>query len=356
MKEDNLSELEAIWDEARIKVESGHPDKAIEIYKYILIRYASDPIASEYANAYLGNLYLDLKKYDLAETHIKNALKYQPKKAKYHYLLGFVFSYQRQWVEAIAEFSKAVEREPQNAEFLRGLGWATIQNGDRGQGLILLHQAEKLAPGSFNILTDLAVAYMVEDIEKARRYAEQAISANSDSPLAINILHAINAADEAANRLYTRVRKNRESPSHFSDKAVEVYQFKVSLKDNPAIWRIIEIKGNQLLSSLHKGIQTAFGYQETRTYSFFFTRKKGDAQPEFASVVPGITGTSRLAKSIRIDTIPIYHDDGEKFRYLFDYENMLWHEVIMLHVDIKVTRAVYPRVVKKQGKYKGPLC
>jgi tetratricopeptide (TPR) repeat protein len=120
MNEENLSELESIWDEARIKVESGHRDKAIEIYKYILIRYASDPIASEYANAYLGDLYLDLKKYDLAETHIKKAIGYQPERATYYYLLGFVFSYQRQWGKAISEFSIAVENEPHNAEFLRG--------------------------------------------------------------------------------------------------------------------------------------------------------------------------------------------------------------------------------------------
>jgi len=54
----NLSELESICDEARSQIESGYQDKAIEIYKYILFRYAGDPVASEYANIYLGELYV----------------------------------------------------------------------------------------------------------------------------------------------------------------------------------------------------------------------------------------------------------------------------------------------------------
>jgi hypothetical protein len=58
---ENSSELDAIWDEAKTQIDSGHLDKAIEIYKYILLRYAVDPLALEYANAYLGEIYVGLK-------------------------------------------------------------------------------------------------------------------------------------------------------------------------------------------------------------------------------------------------------------------------------------------------------
>ncbi|GAI08540.1 unnamed protein product, partial [marine sediment metagenome] len=37
-------------------------DKAIEIYKYVLIRYSDNDIAVEYANAYLGDIYLTLRR------------------------------------------------------------------------------------------------------------------------------------------------------------------------------------------------------------------------------------------------------------------------------------------------------
>src|SRR5690606_3893047 len=134
-------EVETIWDEAREKIKSGQVDKAIEIYKYILLRYAGDPAASEHANIYLGELYLDLKQFDLSEKYIKAAISYQPEKATYHYLMGFVFSYQNQWDRAIAEFNTALASEPQDAECLRGLGRVVFQQGDRSKGLELLHQA-----------------------------------------------------------------------------------------------------------------------------------------------------------------------------------------------------------------------
>ena len=54
-----MSELDTIWDEARNQIQSGHQDKAVEIYKYILVRYADDPVANEYANAYLGEISTD---------------------------------------------------------------------------------------------------------------------------------------------------------------------------------------------------------------------------------------------------------------------------------------------------------
>jgi hypothetical protein len=59
--EENVMELITIWDEARQFIESGRTDKAIEIYKYILVRYADEPVAAELANAYLGDIFLTLR-------------------------------------------------------------------------------------------------------------------------------------------------------------------------------------------------------------------------------------------------------------------------------------------------------
>ena len=351
MDKDSFSELETIWDEARVQIESGNRDKAIEIYKYILLRYADDPIASEYANIYLGQLYVDLKQFDIAEKHVKAAISYQPGKAAYHYLMGFLFSYRQQWDQAISEFTAAVASEPQNAECIRGLGWAIYQNDDKSKGLELLHKANKLAPGNVNILTDLAVAYLGLDFKESRKYAEQAVAAGPDSALAQRVLEKMQGAEDEVNRIVKNVRRGWERNSRISYNTLEIHQFKVSLKDDPSIWRIIEIKGNQLLSSLHKGIMMAFDRKEERAYSFFFTFKCANEQSEFASSVPGTSGTARPVRSIRIDSIPLYHDEGEKFLYLFDYENKCWHEVETIQVIDKASRAKFPRVIKKQGKY-----
>ncbi len=90
MAKEGVPELQSIWDEARQYIESGNHDKAIEIYKYVLVRYGDDAIAIEYANAYLADLYLTLQKPDLAESHIQKAIKLKPENPVYkgHEWLG----------------------------------------------------------------------------------------------------------------------------------------------------------------------------------------------------------------------------------------------------------------------------
>jgi tetratricopeptide (TPR) repeat protein len=108
MDMDNLPELNTIWDEARNHIIAGNHNKAIDIYNYILIRYGDDAVAVEYAHAYLGDIYLTSQQIDLAEEHIRKAIKHNPEKPDYHYILGFVYTYKRLWEKAIAEFGIAI--------------------------------------------------------------------------------------------------------------------------------------------------------------------------------------------------------------------------------------------------------
>lgn len=189
MDSDTAPELHTIWSEARERVEHGDYDKAIEIYKYVLIRYADNDVALEYANAYLGDIHLTLRRLDLAENHIKKAINCKPENPSYHYLLGFTYSIQRRWEMAINEFELAVDKEPHNSEYLRGLGWAIHCAGDKARGLAYLHRAIELAPTSVNILMDLAAAYLSDlQFNKARDYAEKAMVIDPDSNLAREVL------------------------------------------------------------------------------------------------------------------------------------------------------------------------
>lgn len=192
MDEENVPELSAIWNEAKEHIESGNYDKAVEIYKYLLVRYADEPVAVEYANAYLGDLFLTLKKLDLAEKHIKKAISFKPQTPGYRYILGFVYSHRRQWDKAIQEFEIAVKQEPNNGEYLRGLGWATYSSGDVARGLSLLKEANRLAPDNANISTDLAVAYLSSvNMDKARECAERAVQLDPTNPVAQDVLRNV---------------------------------------------------------------------------------------------------------------------------------------------------------------------
>jgi tetratricopeptide (TPR) repeat protein len=189
MDRDIGPELHTIWSEAKEHIEQGEYDKAIEIYKYVLIRYGDNDIAVEYANAYLGDIYLTLRRLNLAENHIKKAIDCSPDNPSYHYLLGFTYSIQKQWGKAIGEFEVALDKEPGNSEYLRGLGWAIHSAGDKAKGLAYLHRAVDLAPTSVNILTDLAVAYLSDlQFHKAREYAETAMRIDPNSNVTREVL------------------------------------------------------------------------------------------------------------------------------------------------------------------------
>jgi len=348
MTNEDIPEIQSIWDDARGFIEHGDHDKAIEIYQYILIRYSDDSVAVEYANAYLGDIFLTLHKLDPAEDYIKKAISFSPENPGYHYILGFIYSNKRQWDKAIAEFEIAVTKEPDNDEYLRGLAWAVYSSGDVAKGLASLEKASCLAPTNVNILTDLAVAYLASvNIDKATGYAERAARLDPINSVAQDVLKGVLNFGKGFRQRGERTGKAPTRPSAYYDTHF-IHRFKVSLRDRPDIWRIIDIKGNQMLSSLHKAIFKAFDHFEEHQYSFFLSNKPFDRESEYTSPGIGADGTGKLATRIRIDSVELY--GGPKFLYLFDYGDEWWHNVELISVTERVTRANYPRVVKKQGK------
>jgi tetratricopeptide (TPR) repeat protein len=348
MGKDNVPELQSIWGEAKGYIERGDFDKAIEIYKYIMVRYGDDAVAAEHAHAYLGDIFLTLQQFDMAEDHIKKAIGYRPEKPGYHYILGFVYSHKRRWDKAISEFEIAVTEEPNNGEYLRGLGWAIHQCGDVAKGLAFLEKASRLEPTNANILTDLAIVHLSSlNIDKATECAKRAVRLAPTNPAAQDVLKNVLSFGKGFSQLGERASRAETRPSAYADTHF-IHRFKVSLKDRPEIWCIIDIKGNQMLSSLHKAIFKAFDRFEEHQYSFFLSNKPYDRESEYGSPCLDSDGTGKLATRIRIDSIALY--GGPRFLYLFDYGDEWWHEVELMSVTERVSRASYPRVVKKQGK------
>ncbi len=192
MSNEDVPELLSIWDEARSHIEKGDYNKAIETYKYVLVIYSDNDVAVEFASAYLGDLYLTMRRFNLVEKHLKKAVRLAPEKAHYHYLLGFTSSVGEHWARAVKEFEKALELDPYNGEYERGLGWAVFNGGDRGNGLSHLYRAIELSPANTNALTDLATAMMMlGNMDKAKEYGERAVQADSGNVLAHRLLERV---------------------------------------------------------------------------------------------------------------------------------------------------------------------
>ena len=342
------AELEALRSEAISYCEEGKFDKAIEVHKGIIARYKDHAQACEHAYASLGDIYLTLRKLALAEDYLRKAIGYSPLDPQYHYLLGFTYSVNRRWDRAIVEFEFSVKQDPDEPEYLRGLGWAMWNAGNQTEGLNYLHRALVLAPDNVNVLTDLAAVHLSQhDFNRALEYAGQAIRIAPDSALAQEVLDSTRHFQEAFESL-ARTSRKVGAKQAANPNTLRIYQFKVSLKETPRIWRIIEIKGTQMLSSLHKAIFNAFDRFDEHLYSFFMSNIPYDRDSEYMLPDPHDYRWETDATRIRINTLRL--EPGQKFLYLFDYGDNWWHEVEVIKVRKEVPEGQYPRVVKKRGK------
>lgn len=197
MEKGGTSELSSIWDEARSHIERGEYDKAIETYKYILIRYEDDPVAVEYANAYLGDVLLTIQRLKPAQEHLKRAIASDPDKPHYHYLLGVTYSVAEQWKKAVKELRKAICWDLDNGEYERGLGWAIFNSGDKIEGISHMYKALELSPSNVHLMTDLGTAMLVlGNLEKAREYGEKALELDPTYASAHSLLEMVSRIEK----------------------------------------------------------------------------------------------------------------------------------------------------------------
>jgi len=126
----------------------------------------------------------------------------------------------------------------------------------------------------------------------------------------------------------------------------EIYSFKVSLRESPDIWRIIEIRGDQTLHQLHKVIFKAFERYDEHLYAFFLSNKPWDASSEYS--LPSPESKARSAKRASIDSLAL--KPKRKFLYLFDFGDEWWHSVQLLGIRQEEPKGKYPRVIESQGE------
>ena len=98
-------------------------------------------------------------------------------------------------------FKVAIQLDPRNGEYERGLGWDIFNGGDKAVGLAHLYRAKELSPTDANLLTDLATAMLVMgNIDKAREYGEDAVRNDPEHSLAHKLLENIDRIDRLSRK------------------------------------------------------------------------------------------------------------------------------------------------------------
>ncbi len=126
---------------------------------------------------------------------------------------------------------------------------------------------------------------------------------------------------------------------------MKIYTFKVALKDDPFIWRLIEMKGNQTLDKLHEVIFDAFDRFDSHLYSFYLGKNIRDSSQEYTLVDEREWSKAKSAASARLDKLMLRQ--GQKFSYLFDFGDEWWHTIKVVSIKEGDFKGRYPRIIEK---------
>jgi superkiller protein 3 len=116
---------------------------------------ASDPLV----HYNLGNAYMQNGKYDQAIFEFNRALQLQPNHGRAYNNLGRIFIIQGRLTEAIAAFQQAVAVNPGNAKAYNNLGSAYLMQGDVENAIGAIQRSLAINPSNADAHSNLAVAY-----------------------------------------------------------------------------------------------------------------------------------------------------------------------------------------------------
>jgi tetratricopeptide (TPR) repeat protein len=171
-------------------LERGQYQLALRQLERLLPLTQGDPTLQEQVYLGMADALLNLRDLPPAIRQAQAAINLNPASERGHYLLGFTYSVQNNWTQAIPPLRRALELNPANAEYYRSLGWALFNEGQaKAEGLALLEQALQMAPTEVSILTDLAVLHAQEQrFDQALIYARRAVELAPNYPLARQVL------------------------------------------------------------------------------------------------------------------------------------------------------------------------
>ncbi|HQZ87538.1 MAG TPA: tetratricopeptide repeat protein [Gammaproteobacteria bacterium] len=165
--------------------ESKTPDEAMQLANDILIKLPLDEDVL-YSRAVTA---IKLKKWEMAETDLKQILKQNPNNANALNALGYALSFNNhRHGEALEFINQALSLSPNNPLFMDTLGWAYYQSGNYHQSVHYLKIALDLSENP-KIAAHLGEALWINNQkDEAKTILKKALETNKDDEELLNTL------------------------------------------------------------------------------------------------------------------------------------------------------------------------
>ena len=127
-----------------------------------------------------------------------------------------------------------------------------------------------------------------------------------------------------------------------------VYRFQVSFKDQPDIFRLIDIVGLQHFEIFHKTILKSVKFDEGELAAFYLNYATPNQIEIGLSDIQG-DGEAMLMKDVKIQDI-VNNKENPGFTYVYDFMNMWEFDIELKEIFPSSTPNVkYPDIVKSSG-------
>ena len=157
-----MNKIGELFTKAARETKAGRFDKAISVYEKIIKLSEQRDEATHLSYWGIGEIYLNTKRYQLAEENLKKAVELGPDEDYYNYLLGCTYRYLERIDESIHYLEKAVQLNPKQDIFWCELGWVYGHNKDNEKGIKYLKKAHSINPENSNTLRDLCMLFTKE--------------------------------------------------------------------------------------------------------------------------------------------------------------------------------------------------
>ncbi|WP_026104148.1 tetratricopeptide repeat protein [Anabaena sp. PCC 7108] len=178
----------------------------------VLVAQASNPKLKELLEE--GKRLVDAGDYNGAIAQYQEAAKLDPRNAKIHSGIGYLYAQQRNFQLALAAYRRAIAIDSNNSDFYYAVGYIKGNLGDTAGSKEAYRRAIQLNRGNFNAYLGLGVTQTsLGDYESAMWAYEQAINLNRNDPRTYELMGSM-----------FKQRRQTQQASNVLQKAKDLYR------------------------------------------------------------------------------------------------------------------------------------